>query len=59
MKYRIWSLLVLAAFAVGEWRGFRFWPTAAHIVAPSTIRSVPLGNRGYYGGGSRSYSGGK
>jgi hypothetical protein len=57
MRFALYSLAVLIAYAAIGWRGVNLLPTSNRSEIPASVRSSPGGYRSYHG--FRSFHGGK
>jgi hypothetical protein len=59
MRYNLYTVLILGAFALLEWRGINLLPTGNTGRVPTSMRSSPGGYRSYQTWTSRGFHGGK
>lgn len=57
--FALFSLAVVAAFVVLEWRGVDLLPDTQRVVAPASVRGSPGAYRTYRSWGGGGFHGGK
>ena len=47
MRFTVYALAVVTAYAILQWRGVNFFPNTTRFAMPASVRNTPGGYRSY------------